>query len=310
MMLSVIICSHNSREDYLTRVLSALQGQSLPASEWELIVVDNASEPPIAGRFDISWHPRGRHVREMELGLTPARLRGIAEAKSELLVFVDDDNILDPGYLEEALRIGRDYPFLGAWGGTIRPEFEQEPPEWTRPHWVSLAIREFNAPRWSNYPGDWQSQPCGAGLCVRRTVAETYASAVKEDSMRLLLGRKGSALLSSEDTDLVLTCAEHGYGWGAFPSLLVTHLIPSSRLTEEYLLRLTEAIYTSITALDLRRGGTPPRPSAKWRRLLRQLITFVRYGARAGRFERARYRGLLAGLRLANEGPRSSAMYA
>ena len=56
----------------------------------------------LADRFNISWHPNGRHVREDELGLTPARLRGVAEAVAELLVFVDDDNILDPDYLEQA----------------------------------------------------------------------------------------------------------------------------------------------------------------------------------------------------------------
>ena len=93
--LSVIICTHNPRQHFLLRVLSALERQSLPAIEWELIIVDNASARPIAEMFDISWHPLGRHVSEEKLGLTSARLRGIEEAKGEFLVFVDDDNVLD-----------------------------------------------------------------------------------------------------------------------------------------------------------------------------------------------------------------------
>src|SRR5262245_33061845 len=77
---SVIICTHNPRVDYLTRTLTALRSQTLPVSEWELLVIDNASKEPVASRFDIGWHPNSRHIHEPTLGLTPARLRGIAEA--------------------------------------------------------------------------------------------------------------------------------------------------------------------------------------------------------------------------------------
>jgi hypothetical protein len=40
-------------------------------------------------------------------------------------VFVDNDNLLDPDYLEMALRIARELPFLGSWSGQCRPEFEE-----------------------------------------------------------------------------------------------------------------------------------------------------------------------------------------
>ena len=94
MQLSVIICCHNPRSDYLERVLEALQAQTLSTNNWELLVVDNASENPVSASHNISWHPNARHVREENLGLTRARLRGIAESKADLLVFVDDDNVL------------------------------------------------------------------------------------------------------------------------------------------------------------------------------------------------------------------------
>ena len=60
---------------------------------------------PVANSYDLSWHPHARHIREDELGLTPTRLRGIAEAEGDLLVFIDDDNILTPDYLERAAAI-------------------------------------------------------------------------------------------------------------------------------------------------------------------------------------------------------------
>ena len=71
--VSVILCTHNPRPDYLDRVLASLRGQTLPAEQWEFLLVDNASKQPLAETWDISWHSCGRHVREEELGLTGAR---------------------------------------------------------------------------------------------------------------------------------------------------------------------------------------------------------------------------------------------
>ena len=93
--VSVILCTHNPRADYLNRVLVGLRRQTLSVRHWELLLIDNASKESIADRFDIGWHSNGRHVREDELGLSPARLRGISEGVAELLLFVDDDIILD-----------------------------------------------------------------------------------------------------------------------------------------------------------------------------------------------------------------------
>ncbi len=104
MDLSVIICTHNPRADFLRRTLDALKEQTLARGEWELVLVDNASKTAVAGAWDLAWHPRGRHVREEELGLTHARFRGIREATGAVLVFVDDDNILAPDYLQQVWR--------------------------------------------------------------------------------------------------------------------------------------------------------------------------------------------------------------
>ena len=134
--VSVIICSHNPREDYLRRVLDALKAQTLPAKDWELLLIDNASKEPLAKRVDLSWHPNARHIREDKVGLTHARLRGIAESKLDLLVFVDDDNVLRADYLQAALKINAAWPQLGAWGGSCVPEFETEPSAEMRP-WLA-----------------------------------------------------------------------------------------------------------------------------------------------------------------------------
>ena len=104
-MLSVIICTHNPREDYLRRTLEALKGQTLSKTEWELVVIDNASDDLLEDVLDLSWHPAARIVREECLGLTPARIRGLQESVGETLVFVDDDNVLADSYLRTAQKI-------------------------------------------------------------------------------------------------------------------------------------------------------------------------------------------------------------
>ena len=40
MQFSVIVCSHNTRTDYLTRVFQALEQQNFDCSEWELVLID------------------------------------------------------------------------------------------------------------------------------------------------------------------------------------------------------------------------------------------------------------------------------
>src|SRR2546421_8696932 len=100
---SVVICTHNPRSDYFVRVLDGLRNQTLPLHKWELLIIDNASRLPLASSWDISWHPAARHILESELGLSSARSRGIQEASADLIIFVDDDNVLDETYLAEAI---------------------------------------------------------------------------------------------------------------------------------------------------------------------------------------------------------------
>ncbi len=241
-MISVIVCTHNPRPEYLSRVIEGLRTQTLRRSAWELIIVDNASEPEKAPRADLSWHPDAKLISETRLGLTPARLRGIRQAKGNLLVFVDDDNVLDPDYLENSIRIADERPFLGSWSGQCRPGFETVPPEWTRRYWGNLALREFDRDVWSNLPRLADTMPCGAGLCVRRAVALRYVELHDSGNRKFQLDRAGNSLLSGGDNDLAASACDLGLGVGLMTSLKLTHLMPPERFTEEYLARLVEGI--------------------------------------------------------------------
>jgi glycosyltransferase involved in cell wall biosynthesis len=257
MKLSVIICTHNPRADYLSRTLEALRYQTLPFADWEFLLIDNGSSEWLASHVDLSWHPGGRHIREEELGLTLARLRGIAEAKGDLLIFVDDDNVLQRDYLETALRISLTHPHLGAFGGSIEAEFEVEPDPRFESLLPSLAVRRVTEPKWTNF--GLGSLPYGAGLCVRAKVAQAYAANTGDSRIRRCLDRRGSSLMGGGDLDLAMTSYELGLGVGLFGELVVTHLIDKRRLSSRYLHRVCVEGNYSFNIVRYLHTGIAPR---------------------------------------------------
>lgn len=251
--ISVIICTHNPRKDYLDRVLEALRGQSFPKERWELLLIDNKSDERLEGRVDLSWHPGGRVVREEELGLTQARVRGIGESQAELLVFVDDDNVLREDYLERAAQMSAEWPKLGAWSGRVVPKYEVEPAQELKPYLWILCVRQIEKDCWGN-EGSFESTPWGAGMCVRKPVADRYRNDIQNDAFRASLDRRGGNLGSTGDVDLALTSHSFGLGTGVFRALEIVHLIPSPRVQESYLLRLIEDTEAGSVLYDQARG--------------------------------------------------------
>jgi glycosyltransferase involved in cell wall biosynthesis len=288
-MLSVIICTHNPRRDYLGRCVDALRDQRLAYNRWELVVVDNRSDEPLADRIDVSWHPNAHIVREETLGLTAARLRGIRESKGDLLVFVDDDNVLDVDFLEIAFRTLEERTFLGSWSGQCRPAFEEQPPEWTRRYWGNLVIREFDHDVWSNLPRLPATMPCGAGLCVRREVALHYLDLHDSGKRSFQFDRSGKLLLSGGDNDLAACACDIGLGVGLIASLKLTHMISSQRLTMDYLARLAEGIHYSSTLLDWEYGIRTQQRTALGRTA--DFLRIVRLKQPHRRILRAAFRG-------------------
>jgi glycosyltransferase involved in cell wall biosynthesis len=285
MDLSVIVCTHNPRMDYLERVLAALRTQTVPSDQWELLVIDNHSATALKDRIDLTWHPHAQCLREDELGLTPARLRGICESKADLIVFVDDDNVLAANYLEETLAVARQYPALGVWGGHITAEFESTPPECVRDFVKGFAVQHIEQDMWACcWPPAYQALPCGAGMTVRHAVATRYSADVRHSHLRLGLDRKGPHLTAAGDTDLAFTALKCGLGMGKFTRLRLAHLIPEHRLQPDYQERSVEGMSYSWVLLAYIHGlGLPPDT------LLRRLYSVVRAMRRSG-FARVAYR--------------------
>ena len=303
MNLSVIICSHNPRPDYLERTLNALRAQTLPKEQWELLLIDNASKKTLAESWDLSWHPHVRIIREEELGLTPARLRGIKESKGDILIFVDDDNLLNPDYLANAVRIGLEHPKIGVWGGELQGEFEGGLPEWLEPHTVCLAVRSLQRDAWSNLYGWSPALPAGAGMTLRRVVGEFYANLNKEHPLRRQLDRRGKSLGCGGDVDLAYSAIDLGFGIGRFKCLQILHCIPERRIKPEYVLNMTREARSAAVIVDSLRTETQRIRSRN--RPLWCNIYFLRQWLRAAPFERslmlAAHRGEAEAWRLLEE---------
>ncbi len=252
MFLSVILCTHNPRLDHLRRALESLAVQNLSIAHWEGLLIDNKSEPPL-NRELLPNQQNWRIVREEKLGLVQARLRGIQESRGELLVFVDDDNVLAPDYLDSARRIAEAHPKLGVLSGDIRPEYETPPPSGLDFYERFLAIRRLDQDVIGMTPTD-NAFPIGAGMAVRRAVANRHLQKLSSDNGAMTLGRKGNALLAGEDGDYGYTSYELGLGCGSFKDLKLTHLIAARRLQSDYLARLVEDVTCSHGFLAHIRG--------------------------------------------------------
>jgi glycosyltransferase involved in cell wall biosynthesis len=257
---SVVLCTFNPRKAYLDRVVASLRAQTLPVEKWEFIIIDNASDQPVADQCDLSWHPAGRHVREQRLGLVYARQRGVAESRAPLLVFVDDDNVLAPDYLERAVEIATTCGHLDVWGsGSISPEFEVQPAEHIKPLIPFLAIRHAERPVWCNSATFTDATPVGAGMCVRRHVGEAYVELTRHSAIEI--GAKGASLDAHDDYEICFVACNGARGVGIFPELKITHLIPRNRLTDSYMTRLVEGrTYSHFVLLYKWTGALPRTP--------------------------------------------------
>jgi hypothetical protein len=160
---------------------------------------------------------------------------------------------------------------MGIWGSAaILPEYEVQPEERLAPLLYLLAIREVGEARWTNV---FQVEACpwGAGMFVRRQVADAYREASRGERIKIT-GRLGESLMSGEDVELSYMACDLGLGIGIFPELIITHLIPGGRVREEYLLRLYEGIHISNYLILYKWKNIPPRATYT----LRQIISIAR----------------------------------
>lgn len=117
--VSVIIPTLN-RPRAVVSCLDALAAQTLQAGSFEVIVVDDGSEPPLAldpkrwaAKFDLKL------LHQQNTGPAGARNRGVTEARGEFLAFTDDDCLPTPAWLEKLVNALRENPEALVGGSTF-----------------------------------------------------------------------------------------------------------------------------------------------------------------------------------------------
>lgn len=294
-MFSIIICTYNPNPENLKRVLSAINQQSLPQSEWECIIVDNNSKESIQTFLPENLTYKIQFKKEEILGLTSARLCGIRAAKNPWIVFVDDDNVIQPDYLEYAKGIIISNNKLGVIGGCILPEFEMEPKESLVPYLNLLGLRHAKQDHvCKTYELDYT--PIGAGMVIKKEVAEYYTTLIENDPLRRSLDRKGNSLMSSGDFDMAHCAIDLGYEMGVFAQLGLIHIIPKSRIEIDYLKRIMYFVILSNHLLFYIRFKRFPTKPNKWRTLIKYLRLIKRNAWNDLIMLRARNRGTLAAI--------------
>lgn len=141
-VLTFAFCTYN-RADRLEKLVAAMREQTCPIP-FEILAINNNSSDATAdilARLEQLPGPTLRWVTEPVQGIVAARNRGIAEAlDSDILVFIDDDELPQPGLLDAAYdAIANDGADCA--GGRVEIDFAPH----GRPPWLEADVLGFLA---------------------------------------------------------------------------------------------------------------------------------------------------------------------
>lgn len=195
--VSVIVPTHG-RPERLGQLLGALLQQDIPASGYEVIVIDDGSPKPIGGIVEElaeKSHVSVKCLRRSRGGPALARALGASQAGGELLIFVDDDMLIEVDFVRE--HIAAHYEAgpaavncLFEWRVEARPESFQR--------WYGHRIREWAASRCA------AMHPIGDGLFEIPNVLLTTAN--------ISVARADYERVGGFDTGYVFSCEDQDFG--------------------------------------------------------------------------------------------------
>lgn len=230
MNITVAICTWN-RAELLDQTLLQMQRLQIPDGlTWELLVVNNCC----TDHTDevIRKHQNSLPIKrlfEKQPGLSHARNSAVAAAEGELLIWTDDDVLVDEKWLEAYSLAAAEFSQHSFFGGPIEPWFEGTPPEWLNKilDQVSTAYAVID---YGDEEFDFSSRylPFGANFAVRTEL-------LKAASFDVSLGRVGTSMVSGEETSLLQCLLKNGHTGHYLPAARVRHFIPQSRQNLLYL---------------------------------------------------------------------------
>lgn len=235
MIRASVIIPTRDRADLLERCLAALTRQTLAAEQFEVVVVDNGSRDGTA-KVAAGYATRLalRCIAAPEPGLHVGRHAGMRAARSDVLMYTDDDAEPEPTWVESVAQAFQ-HPTVALVGGNNYPRFEGEPPTWLQRWWDEpvyrgralgyLSLLDFGSGRFPLAP----EYVWGCNFCVRRQALETVGGFHPDGVPREMMRLRG-------DGESYVANAIGSRGWTVvFDSRAsVHHLVPAARMTPSY----------------------------------------------------------------------------
>jgi glucosyl-dolichyl phosphate glucuronosyltransferase len=225
--ISVVVSTYNRSKMLAGTIRGLLQQEG--GSTYEVVIVDNNSTDDTAAviRSYADQSPLVRYIFEPKQGVSHGRNAGIAAARSDLLLFTDDDVTPDPYWVERAKALFNSKQEFGCIGGKVLPIWPSTPPPWlTREHWSPLALLDYDA----GMTMDSANRKCliTANMGIRRSVFEQIGYFIPRFQKT-----KGSTC-SVEDRELQERYWKAGGKCWFDPSLVVYADIQPERLGKTY----------------------------------------------------------------------------
>jgi glycosyltransferase involved in cell wall biosynthesis len=227
--ITIIVCTYK-RPKHLKKTLLSLIQQTIPLSEFEILVIDNDSKDEtnkVVTRIS-AQHPAAniRYHLEKRKGLSYARNKGIDLSKADIVAFIDDDAIADKRWAEELLKIYEKHKNAFAVGGKVLPIWERTKPEWLKDDY----LRNLSLVDWGNEvrPLTWPERIIGTNASFRTEIFQIVSN------FNTSLGRQGKNLIGNEDTEIQERIISSGKAIYYTPNAIVHHLVPLERMTKSY----------------------------------------------------------------------------
>ena len=196
--ISLIVPTFNRRA-ILQKCMAALEAQTFPAKDFEVIVIDDGSNDGTEAMMRQYRPPFGfQYLHQENSGTGAARRNGVAHAKGKYLLLMNDDTICDPDLIEQHMRLQQE---LGDERWAVLGNFEYPAEARHRAFTHFLRTSSFMFPQVdmeAGFPHPY-SNFITCNLSILR-------SAVLE------AGSFDSTYKLSEDTELGIRLFEMGYG--------------------------------------------------------------------------------------------------
>lgn len=225
--VSVIIPTYN-RRDLLNLTINSFMGQHYPIDKFEIIIADNNSSD---GTRDLvaMWQKKSpikiKYVYEGRQSAHFARNTAAKQATGEILYFTDDDMIADAEMLMEITSVFDLDPKIGAATGRVLPKWEVEPPEWI----VSLCTNGLLSLN-DQGEGIHKINDLSIWSCHQAVNREAFfkSEGFNPDVIHGLA-------VGDNEAGLNIKLEQLGYILAYNGRAITHHIIPSTRMTQEYL---------------------------------------------------------------------------